>query len=199
MDAGVQPACRPYRDRGRYDGRWCRVCDDLMTPSHTAFDYERDDAARRIRVRPRRALNVYEYIAVLDRQAQEGTWSYGVLWDLSRGTQMLAQTDADLVASHVYSHLIRCGSRGPVAVVTDEHAVVSSTRAYASKTERAGMQVAVFPTVPAAEQWLSQKALPWADAEPAVQPMKACRWNRPPASSPRDTSTPASSVASTCR
>jgi CheY-like chemotaxis protein len=141
-----------------------------MTPSHPAFDYERDDAARRIRVRPRRALDVYEYIAVLDRQAQEGTWSYGVLWDLRRGAQMLAQTDGDLLASHVYSHLIRCGSRGPVAVVADEHAVVSSTKAYASKAERAGMQVAVFPTVPAAEQWLSQKALPWADAEPAVQP-----------------------------
>ena len=45
--------------------------------------------------------------AIVDAQADEGTWSYGLLWDV-RGTPMTALPifDTDLIAAHVYKNLL---------------------------------------------------------------------------------------------
>jgi hypothetical protein len=131
-------------------------------PQSPPFEYRRDDARRRITVIAHRALNVEDFAGVIDRQAADGTWSYGILWDLRESRTPLPVPDADLVAAHVYRNLIRYGSRGPVAVVTGSPTIVSATAAYGSKTRPAGVQIRAFAGIAEAEEWLGQSELPWA-------------------------------------
>jgi len=122
------------------------------------FDYLRDDAHRRITVTAHQSLTVEEYAGVVDRQAADGTWRFGLLWDLRAAVAPLPVGDADLVAAHVYRNLIRHGTRGPVAVVSDSSPILMSLMAYASKTVRAGLQIRAFSGLVEAEEWLAQAA-----------------------------------------
>jgi hypothetical protein len=118
------------------------------------FEYERDDAKRRIRVTARRALQPDEFRAIVDRQVQEQTWAYALLYDLRRMSEAVARSDADMLAAYVYRYLITHGSRGPVAVVTTSFGVLGAAQVYATNTSRAGVEVHVFWDVFEAERWL---------------------------------------------
>ena|SRR5687767_7180278 len=123
------------------------------------FDYRRDDAHRRIIVTAHQSLTVEEYAGVVDRQAADGTWRFGLLWDLRAAVAPLPVDEADLVAAHVYRNLIRHGTRGPVAVVTGSSPILMSAMAYASKTVRAGLQLRAFSGLVEAEEWLTGELL----------------------------------------
>ena len=131
----------------------------MPTSHHPAYEYTRDDVRRFVRVRPLRHLTVEDVAAIVDAQADEGTWSYGLLWDV-RGTPMTALPifDTDLIAAHVYKNLLLRGGRGPVAIVTDSAEIATTAMAYASKTAPAGVQVQIFHDLNDAESWLSHAA-----------------------------------------
>lgn len=127
-----------------------------------AFEYRRDDARRRITVVAQGDLTRDDFRTILDRQARERTWSYGLLYDLRRMTHALLPSDVDELACRVYRYLISHGPRGPVAVVTTAIDVIGSTRAYERGAARAGVDVQVF--------WNVADALPWIEAHQRMQP-----------------------------
>ena len=43
--------------------------------------YERDDEGQRIRVMMTGHVTTEDVLGIVDRQAREGTWSYGLLYD----------------------------------------------------------------------------------------------------------------------
>ena len=63
--------------------------------------YQRDDARRRIVVTTIGIVGLDDMLAVADRQAGEGTWRYGVLYDSRRVASVASQTDARTGLAHV--------------------------------------------------------------------------------------------------
>jgi hypothetical protein len=122
-----------------------------------SFVYTRDDARRRIRVTAQRALQREDFRAIVDRQAQEETWRYAMLYDLRLMPWAVPIDDADMLAAQVYRHLVTYGPRGPVAVVTTSIEVIGAARLYSVTTARAGIDVKVFWDLAPAEQWLDEQ------------------------------------------
>jgi hypothetical protein len=119
--------------------------------------YERDDLRRRITVTVKGDCDVDEIVATVDRQASESTWHYSRLYD-TRGLHA-APTTAQIKAllGHVRERTRVQGPRGPVAVVTDHHAVYGMVRMYMSLGENDGT-VEVFRDIAEAERWLKARA-----------------------------------------
>ena len=128
----------------------------MPIPHHPAYEYSRDDVRRFVRIRPRRQLTVEDVAAIVDAQADEGTWSYSLIWDVRGTMNTLPIADTDLIAAHVYKNLLMRGGRGPVAIVTDSPEIAITAMEYASKTAPAGVQVQIFHDLDDAEHWLAQ-------------------------------------------
>ena len=63
--------------------------------------YERDDKLRRIVVTTIGIVGLDDMLAVVDRQASEGTWEYGILYDSRRVASVASQTDVRAGVRHV--------------------------------------------------------------------------------------------------
>ena len=121
------------------------------------YAYQRDDARRLVRVVAHGSLTFADFNAIVDRQAAEGSWEFGLLYDLQRMSIPISSEDAVILAGIVYRHLLTLGPRGPVAVVTTSFEVLGSAQAYAFATSRAGINVQVFWNGVEAEQWLESE------------------------------------------
>ena len=130
-----------------------------MPPNSLPFDYVRDDARRRITVAARAPLRPDDFLRVIDRQAQEQTWSYGLLYDLRALSAPLSRGEYDELAADVFRHVATLGPRGPVAVVTASANLIGAVQLYAFILERGGVNVQVFWDVTEAERWLEDQAL----------------------------------------
>lgn len=121
------------------------------------YEYLRDDAHRRVRVTLRVPLDPSDYVAIIDRQASEGAWTFGLLYDLRFVQEPTASADNDQISERVRTHMAVLGKRGPVAIVTREVAVIARSQSYAAHVTR-GYDVEVFWDVDEAEDWLRQRA-----------------------------------------
>jgi hypothetical protein len=122
------------------------------------YDYVRDDDRHRITVAVRAPLRSEDFRSIIDRQAQERTWSYGLLYDLRALSAPLSQEEYDMLAADVFRHVVVHGRRGPVAVVTASANLIGAIQLYAFVLERAGVNLQVFWDVVEAEQWLDDPA-----------------------------------------
>jgi hypothetical protein len=122
-----------------------------------ALLYTRDDAHRRIRLVLSGYIEAGDVEAAMRRQATEGTWPYGVLYD-ARPTswtptegelQALAATLRDLVAQH--------GGRGPVAIVVTNQRAFTVARSFAALAASVEA-IEVFLDYGAADHWLNAHA-----------------------------------------
>lgn len=118
------------------------------------FTYACDAPRRTIRVVARRRLTVDEVVGIIDRQCDEGRWSFGILYDLRRVDEALSKEDAMRVAEHARNAGLVHGPRGPVALVARTE-MVAARQIYAIRTKRS-MQVEVFWDVDEAEAWLTE-------------------------------------------
>jgi hypothetical protein len=75
--------------------------------------YARDDERRRIVVTTIGIVGIDDLLAVVDRQANEGTWSYGMLYDSRRVSTVAGQTDVRAGLKHVEVLSRTHGPRGP--------------------------------------------------------------------------------------
>ena len=115
------------------------------------FCYEVDHAARIVNILWRNPITVTEMIEVLERQAADGAWAYGVLHDLRQAknaapSAMAPAFDASrrLSAAH--------GPRGPIALVPALDQVgVSQMLAIKAREEQ---RMEVFWSRDDAERWL---------------------------------------------
>ena len=118
--------------------------------------YERLDAIRRIVVTVTGPLHAADILSVVDRQADEGIWDYGCLYDKRRMTIWPSTADVAPIARYIQQLVTVHGPRGPVAVVADR---VGSVEIYARLSKHIGLQFEVFDDLVHAERWLFQASL----------------------------------------
>ena len=118
------------------------------------FEFHRDDDRHRIRVTARAPLHAADLTAIVVRQANEGAWSFGMLYDLRTIQGATPRADALLVADLVRSYVATHGPRGPVALVTRDARMVGIGQSYADGGAEIGLEVQVFWDLGDAEQWL---------------------------------------------
>jgi hypothetical protein len=122
------------------------------------FHTFRDDARRRITVTVTQSVNLSDSVKFLQQLQREDTWTYSVLYD-ARGLPAVDVTSVDLqaVAAHVTSAAHDASPRGPVAVVTEDPGLLAASAQYANLVRGAGILVAAFPTIAAADEWLDRR------------------------------------------
>src|SRR5262245_18323858 len=118
------------------------------------FDYVRDDRRRCIRVTVRAKMTRRDWLAIIDRQASEGTWSYGLLYDFRQMMEPVSREDTEAAALRVRQHALGKGPRGPLAVVAEQPDVLSRSEGYGFLHKRSGIRLEVFWDVEEAERWL---------------------------------------------
>jgi hypothetical protein len=118
------------------------------------ISFERDAARRRIVATSVGAVTLSDTLAIVDRQAAEGAWSYAVLYD-TRGSESLPSLDdVNRLVRHVGKMTTRYGPRGPVAMLVSDAALRVMAARYANLGELTAMRVSVFTTIEDAERWL---------------------------------------------
>jgi hypothetical protein len=123
----------------------------------TRYDYVRDDVRRRIRITAKAALQARDFAAVMTRQAAEGTWAFGVLYDMRAIDGATTRTDAQATADLAKRFIAEHGRRGRVAVVSRGARMVGIAQAYADDGAKSGLEVQVFWDLADAESWLSEE------------------------------------------
>jgi hypothetical protein len=116
------------------------------------LSYQRDDVRKRITVITTGVLTSGEIVAMVDRQANEGTWSYAMLYDACRVTSVATADEVRALAHHVQALERTHGPRGPVAVLTNEDAIYGMARMYSTSSQQ---RVGVFRDAADAERWLA--------------------------------------------
>lgn len=127
--------------------------------------YERDDERRRIVVTTVGTIELDEMLAVIDRQAREGTWRFGMLYDSRRVTTIANPADVRLGLKHVEDVSRTHGRRGPVAFVTTMPAAYGMVRMYSTLAGQRQQAVEVFRDIGDAERWLAVHT----EAQPAPE------------------------------
>ena len=122
--------------------------------------YERDDKLRRIVVTTIGIVGLDDMLAVVDRQANEGTWQYGILYDSRRVASVASQTDVRAGLRHVELLSGTHGRRGPVAFVTTMPAAYGMVRIYSTLSGQVQQSVEVFRDIGDAERWLASQLEP---------------------------------------
>jgi hypothetical protein len=122
------------------------------------ISYARDDARRRIIAVSSGTVTMHDVLAIIDRQAADGVWDHGVLYD-ARYSDGLPQVSE---MQQTMDHILQVGAgrpRGPVAIVTFDDRLFRLARVYSlgGKFEPVSTDVSVFRDVETAEEWLDLK------------------------------------------
>lgn len=117
--------------------------------------YVRDDQRRRITVTTTGMVGLDELLAVVDRQAAEGTWRYGMLYDSRRVASVASQNEVRAGLKHVEALSRIHGRRGPVAFVTTMPAAYGMVRMYSTLAGQQHQAVDAFRDIGDAERWLA--------------------------------------------
>lgn len=117
--------------------------------------YVRDDQRRRITVTTIGMVGLDELLAVVDRQAAEGTWRYGMLYDSRRVASVASQNEVRAGLKHVEALSCIHGRRGPVAFVTTMPAAYGMVRMYSTLAGQQHQAVDAFRDIGDAERWLA--------------------------------------------
>jgi len=122
-----------------------------------AITYDRDDRRRRILVMITVAATIDDLLALIDRQADEQTWAYSMLYDFRASTFAPTMQEIDRLLDRVQRASRRHGARGPVALVTADLISFGVGRMYSTRSELAGLRVRVFENMTDAERWLEEQ------------------------------------------
>jgi hypothetical protein len=145
--------CRVLYDRDRScraPGIFC-----FQGSNGMPLQYDRDDVKRRVVVTFKGLFQAVDVSALLDRQREDGTWSYGLLID----TRQLAghPTIAELrqftkLEFDTYSEK---RFRGPLALVATDITIYASACVYALMARANPRKVEVFRHRDEADKWLA--------------------------------------------
>jgi hypothetical protein len=117
--------------------------------------YERDDRRRRIVEMPVGVVTVQDIIGVMNRQVEEGAWSYTVLADARATVKGPSAAELHALLLHIGTLTCQHGPRGRTALVVAGAAFADSAARFARLSEFTGLEVGVFSSIEDAEQWLS--------------------------------------------
>jgi hypothetical protein len=121
-----------------------------------AAQYQRDDTRCRITIVLTGQGSTDEVIGLLDRQAKDGAWSYGVLYDGRASLSVPTPDDIRRVLLHVGTLTTKYGPRGPVAFVSATPQLSRMIKVYSKLGELTALQVHVFGTLAEANGWLDE-------------------------------------------
>jgi hypothetical protein len=130
----------------------------MPNESAERFTYARDAERRIVRVTTRHVLTVDDLVAIIDRQREEGSWTFGILYDMRRLEGPMSKEDTMRVANHVRQSVSEHGPRGPVALVTRKSDLVGAGLVYAHDIKRS-TEIEVFWDVQEADEWLTKRLL----------------------------------------
>ena len=116
--------------------------------------YERDDERQRLMVTSVGDVTIEETLAVMDRQAREGTWSYAVLYDARASERIPTAADLQRLVLHVGSLTMKYGPRGRVAFVVVHRSHRKMAHHYERMAALTAADVRVFATIEEAQSWL---------------------------------------------
>jgi len=118
------------------------------------FEYEREDARRRLVVTVDGPFQTSDMLACIERQRVEGTWTYGVLYDLRRMTGTATFAELREIMGQATSHPPTERSRGPVAILATDPGVYTTACRYAA-LGRSRLTIEVFRDLADADRWLT--------------------------------------------
>ena len=118
------------------------------------LNYTCDRAKCRITVVSVGAVTREETFAVIDRQAAEGAWSFGLLYDMRQGTSVPTGEDLHRMVLHVGRLTTKHGPRGPVALVVRDPQLFIAGSKYSSLGDLTALNVKVFTSIEEADHWL---------------------------------------------
>ena len=95
-----------------------------------------------------------ETLAVMDRQASEGTWSYSVLYDARASERIPTPADLQRLVLHVGDLTMKYGPRGRVAFVVVHRKHQKMAHHYERMAALTAADVKVFATIEEAQAWL---------------------------------------------
>jgi hypothetical protein len=150
MDLARHPASQS-------DGGVSRRGDTTAAAKVMPIHYERDDGKRRIVVTSAGAVTLDDALAIIDRQAAEGAWSYGVLYDARAALEAPTPAHLHQLVLRVGLLTTRHGPRGPVAFVVRHPALSTMAARYARLGDLTALDVRLFTTVSEAEHWLDEQ------------------------------------------
>jgi len=116
--------------------------------------YQRDDEKKRLFLRMEGIPTVEEGLAIMNRQAAEGVWSYSVEYDSRAATGAPTAEELHQIVVHIGRLTAKHGRRGPVAVIVGDPGFFKAAKRYASLGELTALSVELFATAEAAEEWL---------------------------------------------
>jgi hypothetical protein len=122
-----------------------------------AIQYQRDDERRRIAITTDAHVKLEDLISIIERQAAEGAWRYGILYDARARANDPTMEQVHQLVLRVGTLTTSRGPRGPVAIVTTNPRLFKMSRAYATLGKLTALDAAVFTTIAEAEQWLEQQ------------------------------------------
>lgn len=126
------------------------------------YEYTRDDARQRLRIRLRRPPDAADYIAIVDRQITECSWHFDIVYDVRAQLMGISSAeDIQVATEYVLQQVAALGPRGAVAVVSQQPDIVAAAQIYAYRMP--GVNVQVFWDMADAERWLDQLHPPGAD------------------------------------
>jgi hypothetical protein len=123
------------------------------------FDYERDDARRRLLIAYHGEFLASEVLAILERIRVDGTWNYAVLYDVRDMTGN--PTIEDLKQIEDARDTIHRGTarrRGPVAFLVTDPVMYGRACAYAALAQSV-TAIEVFRSRDQADDWLAAQAV----------------------------------------
>ena len=119
--------------------------------------YTRDDARRLILVEIYPPATRDDWLEGMRRQAAEGVWEYGTLFDARGiGNVSFAHDDVWATVDEVRSLAARHGVRGPIAIVSGDQLTGATARMYTTVSNGVALAARVFVERDHAEQWLTQ-------------------------------------------
>jgi hypothetical protein len=119
--------------------------------------YERDDARHRIVVTSIGHVTLDETLAIMDRQANDGAWSYSILYDARANERIPTAADLQRLVLRIGNLTMKYGPRGRVAFVVLDRTHRKMARHYERMAALTAADVQVFTTIEEAERWLEKE------------------------------------------
>src|SRR5882724_11582494 len=121
------------------------------------FEYARDDVRKRLTITTSGALSLPEMLSIVDRQATDGAWTYGVLYFAQEMTNYPETQEMKILVARVAELASTRAPCGPVAIVDARPAAYGMWRMYSALAEDIPLRLMVFRDLAAAEAWLAEQ------------------------------------------
>jgi hypothetical protein len=120
--------------------------------------YDRDDVKRRVVATYTGSFQVADTIALLERQLEDGTWTYGLLIDTRGMTGRPTPSDLREFMKLESGTDSEQRSRGPLAIVATDATIYSAACVYALMG-RSKRKIEAFRDRGDADRWLAEQTL----------------------------------------